>query len=67
MKPKHLLFATFAGCLILSGVAYGNGHSGMSLVLMLMALASTLYASNPAANRRAGIKVLVTPFTRPQQ
>ena len=67
MKPKHLLFAIFAGGLILSAVTYGNGHSRLSLVLMLMAVASTLYASHPFANRRAGIKDLVTLFTGPQQ
>lgn len=63
LKPKHLFFALFATCLAMSGAAYGNGHGWLSLLFLLMALASALNASHPSANRRAGLKDLAALLT----
>lgn len=50
----------------MSGIAYGNGHSWLSLLFLLMALAGALNASNSSANRRAGLKDLAALFTQRQ-
>lgn len=53
MKLLQLFLVLFVVCLVLSAVAYFQGHEGLATLFLLMSLASALNASHPKASKPA--------------